>query len=96
MKHLFLTFMALGLLTTPLSGTSAQERQAPPVDKIVILLEDFIQGLQTVRTEIIEFKEFPTDIRECKKLLEEYEEFTKLDGIAICYFQGRRIAKYDF
>ena len=95
MKNIFLTLIAICLFATPFTYLTAQEKtQVPPTDKIVILLEDYIQGVKTVRTEIIDFSEYPTDVRECKKLAEEYEDFTKLDGLAICYFQGRRLAKY--
>ena len=91
--------MALLILTVLILPTTyvlakSKQKEIPPVDKIVILIEDYIQGVKTIRTEVINFKEHPTDVRECKRLAEDYDDFTGLDGIAICYYQGVRLTKY--
>lgn len=85
--------MTAFLLHFPASSM-AQNKKQPPVDKVVILMDDFVQGVKTVKTVIIDFESHPTDVRECKRLAEDFDDFTNLDGFAICYYQGTRLTTY--
>ncbi len=93
MKHLLSLLLTICFSCAAVS-TYAQQQQVPPVDRMVILMETVKDGIRQVETTVLDFKETPSNIGECRKLAKDYEDFTSLDGLVICYYKGRRLADY--
>ena len=91
----FFIFFCMNFIVV--SGSVMAQTQAervPRVDKIVIIMQEPAGGIASVKTIVRDFTDPPTNVQECKSLAEEYDDFTKLDGIVLCYYQGKRLVKY--
>lgn len=92
-RYLCLTLFAVFLLTS--GNTFAQQQnQIPPVDRMIVLMEKVKDGIRHVDTTVLDFFDNPSNLSECRKLADDYEDFTSLDGMVICYYKGRRLADY--
>ena len=91
-RYLYLPLLAVLLLSS--GNTFAQQQQVPPVDRMIVLMEKVKDGIRHVDTTILDFSDSPSTLSECRKLADDYEDFTSLDGMVICYYKGRRLADY--